>query len=306
MSIDDFYKYIMKKSLLCYDFHESEKSDIPLEEYLLTYNNEWFQVQESAYFYLHILGYKIEYVNKKKIINSCFEGKGNPLLVNSVLLGCEKVDTKIKLKIESYGQVKKVEIKLPQIEDAREKQSYIKNFGKKSIYLYIASFEKFVSSEDIEKCHSNEILYIDLRDCDGGHIVKMLECLKKIIKNPVTLELFDGKGRHNCRIVYPKSSVEGRLSRVNIIVSNRTASAAEIFVMLIKQCYGGMIIGEKTRGKWLIQDYVSVNEKVVIVPKYGVFTDKEEKKGVIHMDKNKRIIPDQPISKKLRKRISEI
>ena len=162
MSIDDFYKYIMKKSLLCYDFHESEKSDIPLEEYLLTYNNEWFQVQESAYFYLHILGYKIEYVNKKKIINSCFEGKGNPLLVNSVLLGCEKVDTKIKLKIESYGQVKKVEIKLPQIEDAREKQSYIKNFGKKSIYLYIASFEKFVSSEDIEKCHSNEILYIDL------------------------------------------------------------------------------------------------------------------------------------------------
>ena len=28
MSIDDFYKYIMKKSLLCYDFHESEKSDI--------------------------------------------------------------------------------------------------------------------------------------------------------------------------------------------------------------------------------------------------------------------------------------
>ena len=169
-------------------------------------------------------------------------------------------NTPIKLKLERYGEKKPIvrefqreKIHLPSIAFYRvfdEKTGYImmNDFTERAALEFKETLDKLV------KEHSIESLIIDLSDNGGGLVdeaVKILgyflpkgtEVVKIIGKNP--------EASHTYKTTTEPTFPEMKLA---VIVNSGSASASEILAGAIQDLDRGVIVGERTFGKGLVQN----------------------------------------------------
>lgn len=65
-----------------------------------------------------------------------------------------------------------------------------------------------------------------------------------------------------------------------------------MFLIMLRAMYPGQILGEKTMGKAVLQDFVRVNDYHVAMPVYHFLSPEVRSGSAIVVDDNNRIIPD--------------
>lgn len=130
------------------------------------------------------------------------------------------------------------------------------------VYFKLMRFEEAIIPLLMGK--ENKNLVIDLCDNSGGSVVSMLRFLDMFISGP----LFFWKKKEERYLIQSSENKKVSFQKIIIIVNKNTASAAEIFVdVLCKKC-GGIIIGEKTFGKWVAHKVMNFEDYYIKVPAF--------------------------------------
>ncbi|MBK8778455.1 MAG: hypothetical protein IPO25_14040 [Saprospiraceae bacterium] len=124
----------------------------------------------------------------------------------------------------------------------------IKHFGDHTYDEFITALDTLISK------HKVKDLVLDLRDNAGGYIEECTRILNQLFKEKNTL-LVATQGRTVRKAEY---KTDGRqlfdLEKVCILVNARSASASEVFAGAIQDLDRGIIIGQPTYGKGLVQE----------------------------------------------------
>ncbi|MEA3312956.1 MAG: S41 family peptidase [Caldisericota bacterium] len=194
-----------------------------------------------------------------------------------------KSGTEVELKIKRNGEtiivaVKRAEIHIPLVE-----VNYL-NDGKIG-YLKINMFSEGVGKQVaniIKEMNKNNVkgIILDLRDNPGGLLYECEKVASQFISSGVLLWTKDREGK----MVSLKISGHKPTVPIIVLVNKGTASAAEILAGAIKDYKTGIIIGETTFGKGVIQKIFSLPGEYTLkitVQEY-LTPDKKEinKKGV--------------------------
>ena len=169
-------------------------------------------------------------------------------------------NTLVKLKLQRYGEKKPIvrefqreKIQLPSI-------AFHKVFNEKTGYIMINDFTERSAFEfknivnQLVKEHGIETLIIDVRNNGGGLVdeaVKILgyfvpkgtEIVKIIGKNPSTAHTY----KTPAEPVFPDM-------KIAVLVNSSSASASEILAGAIQDLDRGIVVGERTFGKGLVQN----------------------------------------------------
>lgn len=104
--------------------------------------------------------------------------------------------------------------------------------------------------EKIKKAGTNKII-IDLRDNGGGTVRGCIETARKILSDETIVKMdFRYKGYLDIRYTAPENPDEYEIA---LIVNENTASAAEILSAAVQDNGKGILVGENTYGKSLVQ-----------------------------------------------------
>ena len=136
-----------------------------------------------------------------------------------------------------------VEIKLPIVEFKQNTGIALQDVGNDVGYIKINTFSPFDDAKLTDFLHQKSRLIIDLRECGGGK-------------------------KHHKKI--QRRAMLSSLNSIDFWVSSITASSAEIFCLLLRKKYSGVIIGSKTAGKLVIQEHIDVDGKILAMPIYKV------------------------------------
>ncbi len=169
-----------------------------------------------------------------------------------------KVGTKVKVGFLRNDELKDVEIIRANIELESVTSKIIENnIG----YIDIKSFETNTGDDFEKELRSLEMkgvssLIIDLRDNGGGIVESGVEIADLLLDEGVVAYTEDYK---KDRTYY--KSVHGKTKLPYVILVNEgTASTSEILVAGIKYHKGGLVVGEKTYGKGIIQTVTNVTK----------------------------------------------
>ena len=133
-------------------------------------------------------------------------------------------------------------------------------------YIEISDFSKKTHAEYVEaindlKAQGAKGIIFDLRFNGGGIVDSAVDVLDEILPkcNIVTLQQKNKKDT-----VYDSDDEKYLDLPIVVLVSGRTASAAEIFAGAIKDNNYGTLIGYKTYGKGVVQTSITLEDKSVI------------------------------------------
>jgi len=156
----------------------------------------------------------------------------------------DKVITRDKIQINAV-QVKRInELFL----DASDREI------KRMRYISISEFNSSVYSEfrkEIEEMKDKHVkgIIIDLRNNPGGYLDQVISICKLIIPEGPIVHTIDKNGN---KITYTSELKTPPFSIV-VLVNENTASASEILTGAVKDSEVGIIVGEKTFGKGVVQ-----------------------------------------------------
>lgn len=159
-------------------------------------------------------------------------------------------------------------------------------------YMKISSFSN-LDKQQVEQHLANvEYLFIDLRDNMGGSINDMLKMLSVFSCCNHYFAVEDSDGRvHSMKIEQSYLNLS-KLRAVFFQVNEQTASSAEMFLVMLRAIYPGLIFGEKTMGKSVIQDFVRVSDFHVAMPVYHFRMPEIRGGNVVLIDDCGRVVPD--------------
>lgn len=201
-----------------------------------------------------------------------------------------KEGTKVKIEIERNGENLTFEVERKKIDLYPIKTEILQNnIG----YIKVSSFDDDCAKEfkqtynELNKSNKLKGLIIDLRNNGGGIVDEALDMVDLILdKDKIELISINKKGKEEI-----KKSKSNPVINVPIVVlvNDNTASASEIFAAALKENGKATIVGEKTYGKGVIQELISLRDgsgiKVTIeeyltpnrnkINKLGITPDKE-------------------------------
>lgn len=201
-----------------------------------------------------------------------------------------KEGTKVKIEIERKGETLTFEVERKKIDlYPIESEILQNNIG----YIKVSSFDGDCAKEfkqtynELNKSNKLKGLIIDLRNNGGGIVDEALDMADLILeKDKIELISINKKGEEEI-----KKSKSNPIINVPIVVlvNDNTASASEIFAAALKENGKATIVGEKTYGKGVIQELISLRDgsgiKVTIeeyftpnrnkINKVGITPDKE-------------------------------
>ena len=201
-----------------------------------------------------------------------------------------KEGTKVKIEIERNGENLTFEVERKKIDLYPIKTEILQNnIG----YIKVSSFDDDCAKEfkqtynELNKSNKLKGLIIDLRNNGGGIVDEALDMVDLILdKDKIELISINKKGEEEI-----KKSKSNPVINVPIVVlvNGNTASASEIFAAALKENGKATIVGEKTYGKGVIQELISLRDgsgiKVTIeeyltpnrnkINKVGITPDKE-------------------------------
>lgn len=201
-----------------------------------------------------------------------------------------KEGTKVKIEIERNGENLTFEVERKKIDLYPIKSEILQNnIG----YIKVSSFDDDCAKEfkqtynELNKSNKLKGLIIDLRNNGGGIVDEALD-MADLILDKDKIELISTNKNGEEEIKKSKSNPVINVPIV-VLVNGNTASASEIFAAALKENGKATIIGEKTYGKGVIQELISLRDgsgiKVTIeeyltpnrnkINKVGITPDKE-------------------------------
>ena len=169
-------------------------------------------------------------------------------------------NTKIKIKLKRYGQTKPIEKEFLREKIQVNPVAYYANVADKTGYVLLNEFtdksamELKLAINDMVKKHQIESLIIDLRNNGGGLIDEAVKIVGYFV--PKGTEVVATKDKNQLTERTYKTPMEPLFPEMKLVVlTNRaSASASEIVAGSIQDLDRGIILGERTFGKGLVQN----------------------------------------------------
>lgn len=169
-------------------------------------------------------------------------------------------NTSIKLKIKRIGVAKPIEKEFLREKIQVNPVTYSALVAPKTGFVQLSDFTDKSASElknailDLQKKHQIESLIIDLRNNGGGLIDEAVKITGFFVPKGSEVVQTKGKSKFTERIY--KTPVEPVFPdlKLAVLVNRSSASASEILAGAIQDLDRGIIIGERTFGKGLVQN----------------------------------------------------
>ena len=169
-----------------------------------------------------------------------------------------ETESTVKLKILSANNAtKEISIKKERIAVHSILSAY--NVNDETMYVKLSNFNNntthdFLQTIDKLSEKKKKNLILDLRNNSGGYLEKAIDVLSQIFSERDKLLLYtDGRTVH-----HKEYKSTGRqffpIGKVAILINNSTASAAEIVAGAVQDYDRGVIVGQRSFGKGLVQE----------------------------------------------------
>ena len=196
-------------------------------------------------------------------VNGVDCSKKNTQQVSELLKG--QPGTEITLKIKRYGQDKPMEIKLKREKVKIDNIPYYTVFDNGIAYLSLSGFTRDAGKEMKEKLvemkrnHQLKGFILDLRGNGGGLMNEAVDIVNLFIPKGKAVVSMRGKSASSNH-AYPTTNEPIDLEiPLAILVDGSSASASEIVAGSIQDYDRGVIIGERTFGKGLVQNILPLS-----------------------------------------------
>ena len=187
--------------------------------------------------------------------------------------------TDVTLKIKRYGMEKPIEITLKREKVKIDNISYATVFDNGIGYVSFNSFTKNAANEmkqhlvDMKKNHELKGFIIDLRGNGGGLMNEAVDIVNLFIPKGKPVVSTKGKSQHAASMYATTNLPIDEQIPLAILVDGGSASASEILAGTIQDYDRGVVIGQRTFGKGLVQNILplSYNTQLkVTIAKYYI------------------------------------
>ena len=189
--------------------------------------------------------------------------KKNTQEVSNLLKG--QPGTEVTLKLKRYGQDKPLEIKLKREKVKIDNIPYYKVFDNGIAYLALSGFTREAAKELKEKFvemkndHDLKGFVLDLRGNGGGLMNEAVDIVNLFIPKGKAVVSMKGKAA-TANSMHPTTNEPVDLEiPLAILVDGSSASASEIVAGAIQDYDRGVIIGQRTFGKGLVQNILPLS-----------------------------------------------
>lgn len=210
-------------------------------------------------------------------VNGVDTYKKNTSEVSDLLKG--QPGTDLVLKIKRYGQEKPFEIKLKREKVKIENIPYSTVLDNGIGYVSLNGFTKNAASElkekvvEMKKNPNLKGVVIDLRGNGGGLLTEAVDIVNLFLPKNKPIVSTRGKTQANMKSYKTNNNPLDENIRLAILVDGSSASASEIVAGSIQDYDRGVIIGQRTFGKGLVQNILPLTyntQMKVTVAKYYI------------------------------------
>lgn len=189
--------------------------------------------------------------------------KKNTQEVSDLLKG--QPGTEVTLKLKRFGQEKPLEIKLKREKVKIDNIPYYKVFDNGIAYLSLSGFTRDAARElkekfmEMRKDRQLKGFILDLRGNGGGLMNEAVDIVNLFIPKGKAVVSMKGKAA-NANSMHPTTNDPVDLEiPLAILVDGNSASASEIVAGAIQDYDRGVIIGQRTFGKGLVQNILPLS-----------------------------------------------
>ena len=175
--------------------------------------------------------------------------------------------TKVKLTVKRFGDSDPIEFNLTRSEIIVKTVTYAGMLTESTGYIRLNRFNKN-SPIELQKSISSLLndkatsLIFDLRDNAGGLLTAAVSMLDMMIDKNTTLVSTKGRTKDSNRTFYSRRDpIIPKDIKIAILINQGSASASEIVAGSIQDLDRGIIIGQKSFGKGLVQTQYSFDDK---------------------------------------------
>ncbi len=286
--VDNYYSDIDRDKLLNAGINGMvEYLDDPYASYMDPEASKEFNEEVNGEFVGIGVEIQYDYDKKETTIHSIMEGgpsEGSGLEVGDVIIRVDKTDvsemtssqivklvrgeanTKVDITVLRKGEQFTYTITRGNVEIMSVKHELIDYKDKKLGYIQVSIFAANTSKQfanalkELEE-ENMEVLIIDLRNNNGGHLTTVTDMISLFTKKGDPIYQLKLKGK--ITKVYDETE-ESRDYKVVILTNQVSASASEVFASTIRDIYGGYIIGKTTFGKGKVQTAYSLTTGAII------------------------------------------
>lgn len=199
-------------------------------------------------------------------------------------------NTTVKLSIKRNDELIEKEVTRRVISSSNvESEVLDSNIGYIKIWAFENKvYEQFKSEYDKLISQGVKGIIIDLRNNPGGLVTETIDILDLLLPEGDVLKLVYKDGKEKVYKCKNKDEIQIPLA---VVVNERSASAAEILSGAIKDSTKGVIVGDKTYGKGIVQEVEKIGERgalSITVAKYYTISGVEIHKNGIE--------PNVPVS----------
>ncbi len=210
-------------------------------------------------------------------VNGVDTHKKNTAEVSELLKG--QPGTDVVLKIRRYGETKPVEKTLKREKVKIDNIPYYTVFDNGIAYLSLSGFTRDVASEmkaklvEMKKNHELKGFILDLRGNGGGLLNEAVDIVNLFIPKGKPVVSMRGKAQNSSALHATSNAPFDEEIPLAILVDGGSASASEIVSGAIQDYDRGVIIGQRTFGKGLVQNILPLSyntQMKVTIAKYYI------------------------------------
>ena len=181
-----------------------------------------------------------------------------------------KKGTKVKLTVKRFGESENIDFILTRSSIDVKDISYSGLISPTTGYIKLNRFSRFASRDfqkELVSLSKNDIgqLIIDLRDNTGGLLSAAVNILDMLTDKDLPLVSTKGRTKESNRSFYSKRNpIISNDVRIVVLINQGSASASEIVAGAIQDLDRGIVIGEKSFGKGLVQTAYEIDKKRTI------------------------------------------
>ena len=187
--------------------------------------------------------------------------------------------TEVNLKLRRYGMEKPIEITLKREKVKIDNIPYATVFDNGIGYVSFNSFTKDAANEmkqhllDMKKEHDLKGFIIDLRGNGGGLLNEAVDIVNLFIPKGKPVVSTKGKAKSSGSVYTTTNNPIDEAIPLAILVDGASASASEILSGAIQDYDRGVVIGQRTFGKGLVQNILPLSyntQMKVTIAKYYI------------------------------------
>ena len=181
-----------------------------------------------------------------------------------------KKGTKVKLTIKRFGENDNIDFVLTRSSIDVKDISYSGMISSTTGYIRLNRFSRYASRDfqkELVELTKKDIsqLIIDLRDNTGGLLSAAVNILDMLTDKDIPLVSTKGRTKESNRSFYSKRNpIISKDVRIVVLINQGSASASEIVAGAIQDLDRGIIVGEKSFGKGLVQTAYEIDKKRTI------------------------------------------